>query len=113
MHNIVEALQEIIAKGAELVDGDDSPSLRLQDWLSERGEVFAQLNLDRIELGAEEQQAVSSLIGKILGLDVKVLSRLESQLKDLGEEIAATRRLRKLLRNHSPARGRFFFHRAV
>ena len=113
MHNIVEALQLIVAKGAELVDCPASPPSRLQDWLGQREEVFGQLHFAEVQLAEEERQAVSLLSGKILGLDLKIFSRLENQLKDLGEELAAARRLKKILRNHIPAGARSFFQRAV
>ena len=102
MREIIEQLDRVVAGGVEMIAKVDLEDPRLQDWLSQREQIFHALS--GAPLDDVEQRAVDSLIDEILGLDATILTKLEARLTLLGAEIATARRLKKYLAgNTSPA----------
>jgi hypothetical protein len=113
MPSVIEALERIVAEGGELVACNEADLPRLQDWLRQRQDLFDQLDDAIGPLAENDRQAVSSLIDKLLQLDVTIIDRVGERLRILGDEIGAVGRLKSFIGTSGRADAPSFLSRAV
>ena len=89
MEKLAEQLKAQLEKSRQILAAGEPDLLKLQEWLARREIIFFELRELDSQCPAEKRTVAARLIEDILAVDARILARLEKQLGDLGERIAA------------------------
>lgn len=97
MNSLLAELDRMIAQGAEIAAAANLESGQLQQWLAERGRLFAAIDGANGAMNLVERQTLRSLIEDILAVDAAVVAKAEVELRRVGDEIASMHKLKTFL----------------
>ena len=97
MNPLLAELDRLVAQGVELAGGAAPATVDLQEWLGQRGRLFAEIDRTHAQLGGAERITLESLIDEILELDATIVPKLEAEMRRVGGEIASAQKLKKFL----------------
>jgi len=94
---LLVALDGLVAEGVKLASGASLASLALQQWLGQRGRLFAEIDRSSAQMGIAERNTLGSLIDEILELDAAIIAKAEAEMRQVSQEIAGAQKLRTFL----------------
>lgn len=97
MNPLLIELEGLLDQGEELAGATQLASSALQKWLSQRGELFAELDRNRAQLDGAARDILDSLVDRILRLDARIVAKAEAEMRRVSGEIASAQRLRSFL----------------
>jgi|APDOM4702015191_1054821.scaffolds.fasta_scaffold37284_2 hypothetical protein len=97
MNPLLVELERLLAQGEELAGATQLASAALQKWLSQRGELFAELDRSSAHLDGPARNALDSLLDRILLLDARIVAKAEAEMRRVSGEIASAQKLRSFL----------------
>lgn len=90
-------LDVLVTQGLALAGSAELETAQLQDWLNQRGRLLSEIDLATGQLGGAERNTLASSIQAILQLDATIIPRVETAMREVGEELAGVRKIKSFL----------------
>lgn len=113
MNPLLAELDGLRAQGVELAGGAELAPAKLQEWLGQRGRLFAEIDRTSAQLGVAERYTLDSLIEEILEVDATIVPKVEAAMRQVGAEITAAQKLKKFLAGGVKPASHSFLRRAL
>jgi hypothetical protein len=97
MRSPMEEIQALLAASRALARAEELDAARLQHWIAEREMVFIRLQGHDLAGTAAASPELTALVRELIALDGEIRARVIEYQAGIGEQIAASQRVRRVL----------------
>jgi non-ribosomal peptide synthetase component F len=97
MRSLLGEIQALLAASRAVACADELDAAGLQQWSSEREAVFIRLQSHDLAGAAADSPELAALIRELVRLDDEIRARVIEYQARIGEQIAASQRVRRVL----------------